>query len=259
MMDILAGLAKSWVVFSLTVRYLLTTRRGLATAALAATPILLLGSLALARVETFDIVLFQLLMVPLFLQVVVVFTTLVQATSLIREEIEDNTLPYLLTRPISKPAVLLSKYFGYLASVLLLLVPPLLAAYAITEAHAGDALSTDREVLIAFLVATVLATLAYGAFFTFLSVLVRRPLAVGLGIGFVWEFVVGSFPGDLPRLSIIHYLRSILKELAPFGPLRLYTSDVSASVASIILVAFAAAALVLAIIVFQQSEFKQKA
>src|SRR3989337_261654 len=118
MMDILAGLAKSWVGFSLTVRYRLTTRRGLATAALAATPILLLGSLALARVETFDIVLFQLLMVPLFLQVVVVFTTLVQATSLIREEIEDNTMPYLLTRPISKPAILLSTYFGYPAAVL---------------------------------------------------------------------------------------------------------------------------------------------
>ena len=253
------ALGKGWVVTALTVRYLLTTRRVIAMALFAAVPLLLAGSLALARVPTFDILLFQVLMVPLFLQVVLIFVTLVNAGPLIREEIEDNTLPYLLTRPISKPAVLLSKYFGYLASVLLLLVPPLLAAYAITQAHAGDALSTDREVLIAFLVATVLATLAYGAFFTFLSVLVRRPLAVGLGIGFVWEFVVGSFPGDLPRLSIIHYLRSILKELAPFGPLRLYTSDVSASVASIILVAFAAAALVLAIIVFQQAEFKQKA
>lgn len=258
-MDVLASLRKSWVVFSLTVRYLLTTRRGLATAALAATPILLLGSLALARVESLDIVLFQLLMVPLFLQVVVVFATLVQATSLIREEIEDNTLPYLLTRPISKPTILLSKYVGYLASVLVLLVPPLLAAYAITEAYAGDALSADREVLYAFLIATVLGAVAYGAFFTLLSVLVRRPLAVGLGFGFVWEFAVGSVPGDVPRLSIIHYLRSILKELAPFGPLRLYTSDVSAGIASIVLVAFAVAALVLAIIVFQQSEFKQKA
>ncbi|MGQ0797496.1 MAG: ABC transporter permease [Methanobacteriota archaeon] len=246
-------------MFSLTVRYLLTTRRGLATAALAATPILLLGSLALARVDGFDIVLFQLLMVPLFLQVVVVFASLVQATSLIREEIEDNTLPYLLTRPVSKPTILLSKYLGYLASVVLLLVPPLLAAYAITEAYAGDALSADRDVLAAFLVATVLAALAYGAFFTLLSVLVRRPLAAGLGFGFVWEFTVGSIPGDVPRLSIIHYLRSILKELAPFGPLRLYPSDVSAGVASIVLVAFAAAALVLAIVVFQQSEFKQKA
>ena len=88
---------------TLTLQYLLSTRRGLATIALSWIPLLLMGSIALARVASFDILLFQTLMVPLFLQVVLIFVTLVDATALIREEIEDNTLPFLLTRPVSKP------------------------------------------------------------------------------------------------------------------------------------------------------------
>lgn len=246
-------------MFGLTVRYLLTTRRGIATALLAAVPLILAVGLALARVATFDILLFQSLMVPLFLQVILIFVTLVQATSLIREEIEDNTLPFLLTRPVSKPAVALYKYAGYLVAILVLLLPPLILAYAITQAYAGDPLGSDLNVLGAFLLATVLGSAAYGAFFMFLSVLLRKPLAAGLLFGFVWESIVGSIPGNVPMLSIIHYLKSILKGMVPVGPLSGYASDISVTTAVLVLGAFTLAALVLAMIVFQTSEFRQKA
>src|SRR3970282_1816375 len=109
-MKLAEELGKASVMFAMTLRYLLSTRRGMATAALAAVPLLLAGSLAVARVETFDILLFQILMVPLFLQVVLIFVTLVSATALIREEIEDNTLPSLLTRPASKRDIALYEY-----------------------------------------------------------------------------------------------------------------------------------------------------
>src|SRR5437879_10810991 len=95
------------VVTGLTLRYLLGTRRVIPMLLLSAVPFILASSLAGARVASFNIDLFQRLMIPLFLQVVLIFVTLVNATTLIREEIEDNTLPYLLTRPISRPAVVL--------------------------------------------------------------------------------------------------------------------------------------------------------
>jgi len=252
-------LGKGFVVVGLTVRYLLSTRRGIATALLASVPALLAASLALARVATFDVLLFQSLMVPLFLQVVLIFVTLVNATALIREEIEDHTLPFLLTRPISKPAIAASKYVGYVAAVLVLLIPPLLLAYGITEAYAGVGFGTDLDVLAGFLAATVLGTLAYGGFFLFLSVLIRKPLAAGLLFGFVWESIVGSIPGDVPRLSIIHYLRSVLKDVIAVGPLAGYPTDLSAGAATAVLVAFTIGVLVLTMAIFQQSEFKQKA
>ena len=110
-----------------------------------------------------------------------------------------------------------------------------------------------------FLVATILGSAAYGALFLFTSVMVRRPLAAGLLIGFVWESVVGSIPGDVPKLSVIHYLRTILKDVVAVGPLSGYRTDLSAGLAAAILVAFSIAMVILSALVFQQMEFRQKA
>src|SRR3989449_4579448 len=258
-MDLVESLRKAWVVTGLTLRYLMGTRRGIAIAVLAAVPLLLTVGLALARVASFGIQLFQILLIPLFFQVVLIFVTLVNATTLIRDEIEDNTLPYLLTRPVSKPAVVLYKYIGYLVAVLVLLVPPIVLAYGVTEAYQRTSLATDLDVLDGFLVATVIGSAAYGAVFLFISVLVRKPLAVGLLIGFVWESIVGSIPGDVPKLSVIHYLKSILQGMIAVGPMTTYGSDISAGVAVLILVGLSVAMIVLSLMVFQQMEFRQKA
>lgn len=258
-MDWTESFRKAWVVTGLTVRYLLTTRRAIATVLLALVPLIISLSLAVGRVARFDILLFQDIMIPLFLQVVLIFVTLVNATALIREEIDDNTLPFLLTRPISKPALIAYKYIGYLIAVLVVLVPPIIASYGVTEASSGVAFGTDLDVLGGFLAATILGSAAYGALFLFISVLVRRPLAVGLLIGFVWESVVDSIPGDVPKLSVIHYLKTILKDVVALGPLGGYPTDVSAGVAAGVLVAVSIALIILAGLVFQQMEFRQKA
>ena len=244
---------------TLTVRYLLSTKRGFVTLALSWVPLLLVGALAVARVASFDILLFQTLMVPLFLQIVLIFVTLVDATALIREEIDDNTLPFLLTRPVSKPTVAVSKYTGYVIAAFALLLPPVVAAYGVTEAYAGSGLGTDADVLGGFLAATALAAIAYGALFFFLSVVLRKPLTIGLLIGFVWESVVGSLPGSVPKLSLIYYLRSVLKGTIGVGPLSGFATDVSAPVAAAILLVFALVMLGLAVFMFQKMEFRQKA
>ncbi len=258
-MDVAAGFRRGWVVATLTVRYLLSTRRGMATLALAWVPLFVTASLALARVASFGILLFQSLMVPLFLQIVLIFVTLVDATALIREEIEDNTLPFLLTRPVSKPTLAVSKYVGYLAAALALLLPPVTVAYAVTEAYAGVGLGTDLDVLGGFLAVTCLAAAAYGAFFFLLSVLLRKPLFVGLLFGFVWESIVGSLPGSVPKLSLIYYLKSVLKGTIAVGPLSGFDTNVSASLAAAILIAFAVVMVLLAVFLLQDMEFRQKA
>jgi len=258
-MDLVESLRKAWVVTGLTLRYLMGTRRGIAIAVLAAVPLLLTVGLALARVDSFGIQLFQILLIPLFFQLVLIFVTLVNASTLIRDEIEDNTLPYLLTRPISKPALVFYKYVAYLASALVLLVPSIVLAYGVTELHTQSPFSADLDVLSGFLITTILGSAAYGALFLFISVLVRRPLAVGLLIGFLWESVVGNIPGDVRKLSVIHYLKSILKDTISVTPLSIYSTDVSAAISVIVLIGFSIAMVVLSILVFQQMEFKTKA
>lgn len=250
---------KGWVVTRLTIRYLLSTRRGFATLALSWIPLLLVGALALTRVPAFGMNLFESLMVPVFFQIVLIFVTLVNATALIREEIEDNTLPYLLTRPVSKPAIAVSKYAGYLVAAFVLLLPPVALAFLVTAAYAGAGLATDADVLAGFLVATILAATSYGALFFFLSVALRKPLTIGLLIGFIWESIVGSLPGSVPKLSLIFYLQSVLKGMIPVGAFTTFRTDVSAGLAAAVLVLFSVVMLVLSVFLFQTMEFRQKA
>jgi len=258
--DLSGAVRKGWVVTLLTIRYLTSTRRGIVTLALSWIPLLLTGALAIARVPSFDILLFQQLMVPLFLEIVLVFVTLVSAMALIREEIDDNTLPFLLTRPVSKPAVAVSKFTGYLAAGLAFLLPPVLVSYVVTEAYAGTGLGMDADVLGAFLAATALGVLAYGALFYFLSVAFRKPLMVGLLIGFLWESVAGFLPGSVPMLSLMFYLKSVLKGLVSVGPLSGFNSEnVSAQAAATVLLVFSIVLLIAAAALFQRMEFRQKA
>src|SRR3989449_9458453 len=258
-MGVTESARRLWVVISLTLRYLLGTRRVTPMLLRSAIRFILALSLPAGRVSLSNIDLFRRLMIRLFPQSVLIFVTLVNATTLIPEEIEDNPLPYLLTRPVSKPAVVLYKYIGYLVAVLVLLVPPIVLAYGVTEAYQRTSLATDLDVLGGFLVATFIGSAAYGAVFLFISVLVRKPLAVGLLIGFVWESIFGSIPGDVPKLSVIHYLKSILQGTIAVGPMTTYGSDISAGVAVLILVGLSVAMIVLAMMLFQQMEFRQKA
>src|SRR5205823_13876843 len=132
--------------------------------------------------------------------------------------------------------------------------PPLVVAYGVTEAYGGFSFATDLDVLGGFLLVTILGSAAYGGLFLFISVLVRKPLAVGLLFGFVWESIVGSIPGDVPKLSVIHYLKSILQGIIAVGPMTTYGSDISAGIAVLILVGFSVAMIVLTMMLFQQME-----
>jgi hypothetical protein len=55
----------------------------------------------------------------------------------------------------------------------------------------------------------LLALLAYGALFTLLGTLLRRPVLPGLLFLLAWE-QLANLPGVLPRLTLTAYLRSLL-------------------------------------------------
>ena len=66
-------------------------------------------------------------------------------------------------------------------------------------------------------------------------------------------------PGDVPKLSVIHYLKSILKGMIGVTPLTIYRTDISPGVAALVLAGFSIVMVVLTMLVFSQMEFRQKA
>ena len=145
-----------------------------------------------------------------YIRNVVPLAALFYATSLIADEVEGKTLTYLLTRPIRRGAILSGKFAAYLVTMLALGIPSLVVTFFLLTTTSGSSglgplipdLFRDMGVI-------ALAILSYGALFTLMGVLLKRPMIPGLLFIFVWE-LIANLPGYLPRLTLTAHLRSLI-------------------------------------------------
>lgn len=153
------------------------------------------------------------ILMAFFLQFYIVILSLFFGTSVAAEEIENRTLAYLITRPVPKGSIVLGKYAAYSALMFAMVGTSLTVSYVIINAgRLGEA--AVYGTFFRYLAVLGLGILAYTAFFTFLGVLLKRSIIVGLIFGFGWEMAIQFFPGSTQRFSIVHFLKSLL----PFHP-----------------------------------------
>jgi len=157
---------------------------------------------------------FGILVWLLFVRFTVPVLGVFYGTSLIADEVDDKTITYLFTRPVPRSAVLLGKYFSYLACVVLLVLPSVVVIYFLVIPIGGSIgqsfpqLAEDLGMLVAGLA-------SYGALFAFVGARVKRPLIVGLVFAFGWETTVLLIPGYLKRLSVLYYLQALVPHAMP--------------------------------------------
>ena len=148
-----------------------------------------------------------------FLRFIVPVLGVFYGTSLIADEVEDRTLTYLFTRPIRRGSVLLGKYLAYLVCTALVVLPSVMLVYFLLVPFAQvpatfAALATDLGLLAAGLA-------VYGAVFACVGAALKRPLVSGLVFVFGWEQVALLVPGYLKRLTVAHYLQSLVPHAMP--------------------------------------------
>jgi hypothetical protein len=115
----------------------------------------------------------------------------------------------------------------------------------------GGGSAYAASVPVAVAAAAVLATLAYGGFFLFLGLATRSALLVGLLFGFLWEELLPLLPGEVPRFTVIFYLRSYLSSAISSGPLSGYDGGFAGSSAFLVLVLFGAVFVLFGCVVFR--------
>jgi len=193
------------------------------------------------------------------LQFLILVLALFYGTSISAEEIEGRTLTYLTTRPVPKAAIILGKYGAYGVFLGGMVIVGVAAAFAILEA---DRLADAAEWLVLLRSVAVLALglATYLAFFTLAGVLLRKSILFGLMFCFGWENIVPYFPGATQRLTLMHYLKSLLPPVATGGEGRfaflMFKLEPSAPAAAVItLAAVTAAALGLACWAFARKEY----
>jgi ABC-type transport system involved in multi-copper enzyme maturation permease subunit len=214
-------------IFDLSLGEMLWSRRSVFLALLAAAPVLLAALIRFAAVaepaalpqingaRIGGSALFGLMIWLLYIRFIVPVLGVFYGTGLIADEVDDKTITYLFVRPIRRGAVLVGKYFAYVACTTLLILPSVMLIYFLVVPIGGGSIGAAFPTLIVDLGMLALGIAAYGALFAFVGARLKRPLVIGLVFIFGWEPGVLLFPGYLKRATISYYLQGLVPHAMP--------------------------------------------
>lgn len=159
---------------------------------LLAFPVLLIGLVALITVLVDGDAAFSVLPnlgYPLVLPLVAILA----ASSVLGPEVDDGSIVYLLSKPVNRYGIAISKWLVALAATLLAGALPLLVAGLVT--------GHDTRALALFTAAVVAGT-AYSALFLAISAVTRHAVIASLMFVLIWETLLGNLFSGIAWLSI---------------------------------------------------------
>ncbi|HUG86327.1 MAG TPA: ABC transporter permease [Euzebya sp.] len=190
-------------ILRLTARALLGRRRILFLLPL---PALLFGFALLARgtgAATADWV--PVVLVGMGVSVILPLTALIVGSSVLGLEIEDGTIAHVLTTPVPRRDIVLSKLVVAVGVTAVAAALPIALAAVV-----GDA----GQLALGLGVGATVGASAYSAVFLALSVASRRPVAMGLLYILLWENVLGRLVEGARVLSIQQYAMSLASAIS---------------------------------------------
>lgn len=204
-------------VARLTLRSLLGRRRALLLLALPAV-LLALSATARALAGT-DPGMAVVLLGGFALGTLVPLLGLIAGTGAIAPEIDDGSIVYLLSKPLSRHSIVVAKLLVAVAVVTALgAVPTVLAGLLLT--------GTADRLAVGYGVGAAVAGVAYCAVFVLLGVVSRNAVVIGLLYALVWESLVGQFVPGARALSIQQWSLALTERVvaAPAGQLGVTSS-----------------------------------
>jgi ABC-2 type transport system permease protein len=167
--------------------------------------------------------------------VVMPVLTLIVSAGVLGSEVDDGTLVHILTKPLPRSSIILTKYgVAVLVSAAVVCLPMYIVGL----------MASSVSVAIGLLVGSLVGVAAYSALFLALSMLTKRPVLIGLAYIVVWENILSNVLNGTWVLSIQKYAESIASSIS--GTL-LWKQDLSLPVAISMAVVFIIAGLALAI------------
>ncbi|WP_216215160.1 ABC transporter permease subunit [Amycolatopsis aidingensis] len=192
-------------------------------------PILLIGLTALAAGTSADPAGWgPIVLGDLGLGVILPLTALIIGSSVLGLEIEDGTITHILSKPVPRSEIIFSKLVVAWAATVAATAVPLAIAGAIAE---------SPLLAIGLGLGTAVGALVYTALFLALSLLSRRPVAVGLVYIMLWENVLTRFVDGARVLSVQQYSTTLAGGIADT---ELLTGQILPLTAALLAIAFTA-------------------
>ncbi|MEV4612203.1 ABC transporter permease [Kitasatospora sp. NPDC049258] len=221
-------------VARLTVRGLLGRRRGVL---LLVVPAVLLAISLLARSagqDRHDLAVN--ILGQLALGTLVPILGLVVGTGVIATEIDDGSIVYLLSKPLPRWQIIITKLTVAIATTWAFAAVPTLLAGLILY-------GTQDGLAVGYAVGALASGAVYSALFLLFGVVTRHAVVAGLGYALVWESLVGNYVEGARTLSIQQWGLSVAKSIAGEGAI---SADVALGTAVPLLILVALGATVLA-------------
>lgn len=168
--------------------------------------------------QTGGLLWFHDIVLNLYLPLLLPLVVAIFAGSIIREEVDNKTLPYLFTRPIYRNWLVIPKWFAVVVGVYAL------SWVAVTTLWFSSVSLSENpfrhiDHLFGLWWVTLLTVGATCGLFTLVATLVRRGAIITGIYLFVWEAGLSNIPlGFIKRLSIVHYERSIYYPIIERNP-----------------------------------------
>jgi ABC-2 type transport system permease protein len=204
------GIASAcWTLYVLTLRQHLYGKRWMVMALLFMAPF---GLAILLRSTAPDapLVLLEFLLAMMFIpQALLPIVALLYASGIVQDEQEEQTITYLLIRPISKWAIYTIKLLATITTAVLLTV--LFTSLTYAAIYVGADASGENVVVRCLKTISIhsLAVVSYCCLFGIVSLLTKKILVVGVIYTVIVEGLMANLPFGIRLITVIYYTRLI--------------------------------------------------
>lgn len=158
---------------------------------------------------------FVRMMEDLYVTILAPVLALFFATMLVGEDVESQTVTYLLTRPVPRSAWILGRFLAFYVVCSILICISASLVFAACRPLANFDFTPDKiNLLLHFAAVLTLGIMAYGALCLFLGTFTKRPIIYGVLLLFGWQRLAVQIPGLIDFLTIHKYLETLYPDLA---------------------------------------------
>ena len=201
-------------IAGLTWRQSLAKRRWIIVVVLAALPVIMALVTRIYSGNEEPIVMVTEILQNLSVVVVIPVIALTLASSGFGAEVDDGTVVYLITKPISRVEIVATKLLVTSAICIVVTVGSTFATGLIGLHHLDS-----TRLVVGFAVAAALGSFLYTAIFLALGLITRRGMLVGLIYLVVWEGTISQlFPGTR-SLSVRQYMLAVTDAISTVDPI----------------------------------------
>ncbi|WP_395109471.1 ABC transporter permease [Actinomadura sp. SCN-SB] len=220
----------------ITLRSMLGRRRALLLLGLPALMLVLAGILRATGIADMEVSVTVLQRISL--TTLLPLLALIAGTGVIGPEIDDGQIMYVLTKPVPRQVIVLTKLAVAIGLIVVFAVLPTLVAGLLL-------IGTAEGLASAFTVGVLVGGVAYGAIFVALGVISRNAVTVGLLYALVWESLLGNFAPGARSASVQQWALSVTDALTGVADV---TSTVDLGVAVPLLALVTVAGTLLAVV-----------